>query len=277
MDSNYQYPPYNIALEDILRSSPSQQDSWFITYCNQPAVIIGRNQDALAETSISGLASGIPIFRRTTGGGAVYHDQGNLNWAFIQKGNLENRSQLVSLIIKGLRSLGLDVSEGARGGLYINAHKIGGTASSVSKGRLLFHGTLLVNSDLARLHACLAAESGAYRQSVSTGAAPQKGIPSVPSPVANISSFLPNISMPELKGALRRTLEQGNLLANDYSTSEIDTTLIKSTAVAYEDPCWIYGRLESHRARKDYHESARDFRQFSHPVGRCSPGIVHYH
>jgi len=277
IDSDYQYPPYNIAMEELLRSKSTKQGSWFLTYRNQPSVIIGRNQEALAETSTAGLASGIPIFRRTTGGGAVYHDEGNLNWAFIQNGSLEDRSSLVSLIIAGLRSLGLDVREGARGGLYIESYKIGGTASSVSNGSLLFHGTILIQTDLEQLHTCLAAESVKYRRVNSSNTLPYKGIASVPSPVANISSFLPTLSVPVVKQALHRAITHNSELNNNNNAPEINMALIQSMATAYEDPTWIYKRLDSHSDRKDHHESARDFRQLPQSAGRCSPGLIYHH
>jgi lipoate-protein ligase A len=160
-------------------------------------VIVGRNQNAPAELSPQARRRGVRVFRRTTGGGAVYHDAGNLNWSFIVSGGLQDRDRLLALVLDVLRTLGIAAAEGPRAGIYVNGRKIGGTASATGRGVLLFHGTLLVSTNLDELHHALAAHAPAY-----PAAGQLQGVRSVPSAVTTLAGLRPGLDVERLETAL---------------------------------------------------------------------------
>lgn len=194
MVSPFTDPPWNIALEEAMRGAAREGACLFCLYRNERSVIVGRNQSASAELTPGAALSGIRAYRRTTGGGAVYHDRGNVNWSFALPGGLDLRPSLLSLVASSLRPLGVVATADARGGLYLHGFKIGGSASAAGGGALLFHGTLLVDSDLDCLRLSLAAHREAgYRPGA---------VRSVASPVANLSGFVPGLGADALMAAL---------------------------------------------------------------------------
>lgn len=257
-DSDYHYPPSNIAIEETLRSWTDTDLVWFVTYTNSQSIIIGRNQAVEAERSAFAVENNIPAFRRSTGGGAVYHDAGNLNWAFIQTGTLEDRSHLLEQILTALHLLGLPIREGPRNGLYMGQTKIGGTASALSHGVLLFHGTLLVDSNLHRLRASLAAEQTGYKTQNRSEQNRQTGTASIPSPVANLSDYLPGLSVSAVKKALRETIRNRHRITNYYQPSLHFRSEIRKKAAIFRETDWVYRISNTDIDRKEHHESARN-------------------
>ncbi|MDR2918379.1 MAG: lipoate--protein ligase family protein [Tannerella sp.] len=148
-------------------------------YINRPSVIVGRNQSIEAEVNIPYCQQhSIEIYRRISGGGTVYHDYGNINYAFIMpKGDTPVLEiDFATPIIKSLQSFGINASVGQRKELLIDGKKISGTASHVTRDRILFHGTLLHHSDLSHLAYALQGN-----QSIRG-----KKVASIPSPVINL-------------------------------------------------------------------------------------------
>lgn len=180
-----------IALEECLVQSWSGSEIPFLLYVNSPSVIIGRNQNYWREVSPR---CRVPVYRRTSGGGAVYHDEGNLNWAFIIPRTIHSQEEELRLIIAALGHLGVPALPGQRGGLHVllsqgeGYFKIGGTARRFGTVNVLHHGTLLVHADLARMQASL---GGIH---VSEDAS----IPSVPAEVINLNSIMPGLSTASL-------------------------------------------------------------------------------
>lgn len=176
----------NLTLEEYLLTRTA--DEILLFYINSPAVVLGRNQKTEAETDLLYcMENTIEVARRISGGGAVYHDEGNLNWAFI--GNVKEGRMLdekpLHTMIGALASLGVDAVAGTRGELLVRGLKISGTASCIRKGRRLFHGTLLHCTDLTKMSRALSGDPTVR------GA----GVASVPSPVMNLSS-LPGLDVP---------------------------------------------------------------------------------
>jgi lipoate---protein ligase len=242
--SPWRHPPLNIALEEALRAELAANGGrgFFLCARNQPAVIVGRNQDALAELSPPARQRGVPVYRRTSGGGAVYHDEGNLNWSWIVPGGLEDRERLLALVLGVLRNLGIDAHEGPRSGIYVGARKIGGTACATGKGILLFHGTLLVSTDLDALHASLAAHAPAY-----AGEA-LPGVRSVPSELTTVARLRPGLDIAALETALFAALAPADAPRTPDSVLELDP--IEHLAQDYARESWILDRKPPARNRR---------------------------
>ncbi len=182
--SSYQDPALNLALEEILFNFKDEEFALF--YVNTPSVIIGKNQVLQNEVNEDFcIEHKIPIFRRISGGGAVYHDLGNLSYSFIS--NKSNKIYNLSAdflmpIIYGLNKLGIQTVIGKRKDLWLpDGNKISGTAAHITATRNLHHGTILYKSDITQLTNSL--DSNNIDVNL-------KGIASVVSPVKNISTYL---------------------------------------------------------------------------------------
>lgn len=193
-------PAWNLALEEVLLyHAPSE---YFMLWTNRPSVIIGRNQSAANEVNIHfAMKHDIPIFRRITGGGAVYHDEGNLNFTWIVNRQSEKDAEFFyHPIITALKAIGIHTSFNGRNDLITGNRKISGSAMLVQDGRVLFHGTLLIKSNLNMMEQILTPNSDKLYKN---------GVRSVRERVANasdIASALPAIC--ELRSLIFSSLEE---------------------------------------------------------------------
>lgn len=194
LQSPYTSPYYNLATEEYLFSK-TQDDILFI-YRNEPSVIIGSNQVVYNEVNVDFCTSNqINIVRRISGGGAVYHDPGNVNYSFISSKH-EDRPVLSNSflhpVIEALRQMGIRATIGQRKDLWLpDGFKISGTASHISRGRELHHGTLLFDTDTDKLRDALTPNPAGAVGAV-------RGTPSVPSPVKNIRNYLKEINSADI-------------------------------------------------------------------------------
>ncbi|MCC0633891.1 lipoate--protein ligase family protein [Clostridioides sp. ZZV15-6388] len=148
-------PYFNLALEEYLFLNEKYNDDIIIIWRNEESIFIGKNQNPYQEIHHDVIENGeIPILRRISGGGTVYHDLGNINMSFIQKNRslheidfLEHTKFMQSMLL----SFGLDVSITERKDLFLNGKKISGSAQSIKRQNSLYHGTLLYDSDLNKL------------------------------------------------------------------------------------------------------------------------------
>lgn len=177
-------PYYNLAFEELVLTTRTRGD-YLLLWQNRSAVVIGCNQNAEAEINRSFVeAHGIDVVRRTTGGGAVYHDTGNLNYSFITDaadGKAPAMERFSRPVADALKLLGLDAQTSGRNDILVAGRKVSGTAQRLHRGRALHHGTLLFDSNADML-------SGALNASPEKLQA--KGVKSVKSRVGNIRSFL---------------------------------------------------------------------------------------
>lgn len=180
--SNSRNAAENLALEQQLLLEP---ESVVLLYVNDKSVIVGRNQTIEAEVDCAYCKRhDIDIVRRESGGGAVYHDCGNVNYAFIvdaDKNPLDR--DYTEPIVWALRELGVDAVAGRRGEILVGGAKVSGSASMVKRSRVLFHGTLLFDSDLQMLDKALRGDESLRG----------KGVKSVRSTVCNLKPLLPNV------------------------------------------------------------------------------------
>ncbi len=228
--------PYeHLAAEECLLAQGSG-DSSLLLYRNRPAVVAGSFQNTHTETRAALLAQrNILLARRISGGGCVYHDEGNICWAFLlpcHQPELLRLGDHLEPLLHGLARLGVAAERGGRNELLLQGKKIGGSAARILRERLLFHGTLLYDSDLDAMDEALTPEPGA----VKTIAAQ-----SVRSPVVNVKSALNfGASTEEFLLELARALGDGA----EPAPLDLDV-LDQARALArekYETWDWIYGR-----------------------------------
>lgn len=203
----------------------------FCLWQNAPAVIIGLNQSAYAEVNLPYLeAHGIKLARRVTGGGAVYHDLGNLNYSIA--GPAKEVENYYDLMADALRRLGLPAERTGRNDIMVDGLKCSGWAKRLSKDRMMIHGTLMWDVDLEALTEALAVPGSKLSAA---------GIASVRSRVCNLRSRLSQFkTIDEFKAALHGILADG-----DYEIHLTDTQKAQITEQVqkkFSTWDWVYGR-----------------------------------
>ena len=175
----------NLALEEYVLRNRMGDDDLLLFYVNAPAIIIGRNQNTIEEINPDVVAEkAIRVVRRISGGGAVYHDLGNLNFSFMTRdvGSRFNRYEKFNgPVVDVLRTLGVAAEIGGRNDILVGGRKISGNAQFATPDRMFSHGTLLLDSNLDDVTAALRPRPGKVES---------KGVKSIRSRVANISEFL---------------------------------------------------------------------------------------
>ncbi len=181
-------PHYNLALEEYVLKYLDPQEDFVILWQNRPSIIVGRNQNTVEEINAEYVKKNdISVVRRLSGGGAVYHDSGNLNFTFIVKNDqdsVSNYRKFTKPVIDALNRLGIPAEFSGRNDIAIEGKKFSGNAQYYYRNRLLHHGTLLYNSELTRLQAALQVRADKISS---------KGIKSVRSRVTNIADYMENV------------------------------------------------------------------------------------
>ncbi len=187
LEKNSTDPWFNLAAEEVALKSSTEDI--LMLWRNQPSVVLGKHQNAMAEVNHDFVINqNIPVLRRITGGGTVYHDLGNLNYTLITSS--ENRERLIDFpkfaapVMQFLKQYGHKVSFYGKTNLGIQGKKFSGNAAHVFKNRVLHHGTLLFETDLEVL-----------QQTIRPGEAEvvDKAVKSVRADIVNLSDLLPDI------------------------------------------------------------------------------------
>jgi lipoate---protein ligase len=245
IDTNYDVPYVNFALEEYLLTDAPKEDFIFF-YIHKPSVIVGRHQNTLEEINKTFVdQEGIIVARRLSGGGAVYHDDGNLNFSFVQtaqESDMNNFKKFTLPIIKALRKIGIQAELSGRNDILIEDRKISGNAQYYKDGRILSHGTLLFNANLAKLSQALNVKELKIQS---------KGIKSVQSRVANIIDYMDTpITIYEFRKMILDFLND-NLGIEEYNLSNLELDHIERLAKSkFELWDWNWGRSPNFAIQK---------------------------
>lgn len=231
-------PYFNLAFEEYLFNL-DDNENYFLLWQNEPTIVVGKHQNTAKEINSEYVKEkGIHVVRRITGGGAVYHDLGNINYSFIIK-NMKKAdydfSKFTIPIIKALKKFGVESELSGRNDITIDGKKFSGNAQVVKNSKLLHHGTLLFDSKMDELTKAL---------NVSEDKFTSKGVKSVRARVTNIKDYMSeDITVSEFKEMLLKfmfdedkELKEGTLCQKDYD--EINS-LMENKYLTWE---WNYGK-----------------------------------
>ena len=229
-------PYFNIAAEEYLLTH--LENDCFMLWQNEPSVIVGKHQNTLAEINIDLVKQrNIPVIRRISGGGTVYHDLGNLNFTFIRKGQpgrLVDFSQFLQPTVDALVQMGIPARQFGKNDIRVNKLKISGNSEHVHRNKVLHHGTLLFNSNLEMLNNAIRPRSFSFKD---------KSVQSNRARVANISQFLSHsISIADFKNQILDSISKSENDILFYSMTPEDIHGINALAdKKYKTWKWNYG------------------------------------
>jgi len=232
--SDQQNPHYNLALEESLLNRVDEHDYILLFYQNENAVVIGKNQNPWRECRLPLMREeGCALARRITGGGAVYHDLGNLNFSFMMRRTAYKEQRQYEIILAALDTLGVAAHIEGRTSLYYKDRKFSGHAFCFRKNAALHHGTLLLRSDLDKLQRYL----GEAVSNIDT-----KAVASIPAKVMNLSEIVPSIDatsmMDLIVEAASKAFDRTPLL-QDVDSLGLDVVGKARQQASWE---WLYGR-----------------------------------
>lgn len=238
-------PYINLATEEyVLREIP---EDTFMLWRNQPAIIVGKHQNTLAEINVDYVKSNnIKVVRRLSGGGAVFHDLGNLNFTFTMKGeneNLINFRKYTEPILEVLQKLGIDARFEGRNDLTIDGRKFSGNAMHIWNNKVLSHGTLLFSAHMPDLHQALNADPLKFTD---------KAVKSVRSRVTNISEHLKSpLEVDSFAGLIEEHILQKYPDAHLIELSKTDHEKIQDLVdKKYSTWEWNFGYSPNYNFRK---------------------------
>ncbi|WP_019414504.1 lipoate--protein ligase [Paenisporosarcina sp. TG20] len=233
-------PRINLAIEEYaLQTMDVDKDSFFLFYINEPSIIIGKNQNTIEEIDTDFVdINGIHVVRRLSGGGAVYHDLGNLNFSFLTKDDgdsFRNFKKFTQPIVDALKEMGVDAELSGRNDILAEGRKISGNAQFTTKGRMFSHGTLMFNTEIDAVVSALKVRKDKIES---------KGIKSIRSRVANITEFLDKqTSIEEFRLKLLHSIFGGEEQVKLFELTEDDWTSIRALSKErYGNWDWNYGK-----------------------------------
>jgi lipoate---protein ligase len=239
-------PALNLALEEYVLKNVSSSEDFLLFYINEPSIIIGKNQNTVEEINASYVKeNNLHVVRRLSGGGAVYHDLGNLNFSFITNDDgksFHNYRKFTGPVVEALHKLGVAAELTGRNDIQVGERKISGNAQFVTKGRMFSHGTLMLDSEIENVVAAL---------NVNLEKIKSKGVKSIRSRVANISEFLQEpVTMEAFKRQLLASIFGGTEIP-EYKLTEADWEAVGRLAEErYRSWDWNYGKSPAFNLQK---------------------------
>ncbi|MET3549367.1 lipoate-protein ligase A [Paenibacillus favisporus] len=233
-------PAVNLAIEEFALKHLPMDDSYLLFYINRPSIIIGKHQNTIEEINQEYVKdNNIKVVRRLSGGGAVYHDLGNLNFSFITKDDGEsfhNFLKFTQPVIDALHHMGVNAELSGRNDLQVGEQKISGNAQFSTRGRMFSHGTLMFNLNLDDVQASLNANPEKFKS---------KSTKSVRSRVANISELMnQKMTIEDFRSELLRYIfgMEPNEVPQ-YKLTEADWEIINQISKdRYQNWEWNYGQ-----------------------------------
>lgn len=244
-NNNEHNPQINLALEEYIVRNFDETEDYLLFYINRPSIIIGKHQNTAEEINAEAVKDkNITVVRRISGGGAVYHDFGNLNFSFLTKYDskkVNNFIQFVAPIVEALKKLGIPAEMTGRNDIMAQGRKISGNAQFSTTKKMFSHGTLLFNSNI---------EDVVNALNVSGDKITSKGIQSVRSRVANITEFLDEnqkMDMEQFKNYILKEIfssqiSAGNPIPTITLTTEQWAEVHELSKNKYQTWEWNYGR-----------------------------------
>lgn len=221
------YNPYiNLSMEEKLMDNYEKGSLIFYLWQNQNTVVIGKNQCAADECNLALMReSNITLARRSSGGGAVFHDLGNLNFTFITGSDDYDIHKQLRVIQEALKTFGIESEFSGRNDLLVDGYKISGQAFLKKKGVSLHHGTLLVDVDLEHLGQYLKKDPTKLKK---------HGVQSHRQRVKNLKDFNEDLTIENIKISLKKAVEQV------YQVSLFNKDLIEANVEKYSSDSWLY-------------------------------------
>ncbi|QRG66752.1 lipoate--protein ligase [Brevibacillus choshinensis] len=231
-------PRINLAIEEYALKQLPASDDYLLFYINEPSIIIGKNQNTIEEINADYVAeNNIHIVRRLSGGGAVYHDLGNLNFSFITNDDgqsFHNFRKFTEPVVQALKGLGVEAELTGRNDIQVGERKISGNAQYSTKGRMYSHGTLLFASEMENVVSALKVNAEKIKS---------KGIKSIRSRVANITEFLDkDMTIEEFRLAILHSIFGGGEVEEYKLTEEDWANIHKLSRERYQSWDWNYGK-----------------------------------
>jgi len=227
--------PYrNLALEEVLLRSVRKGQCILYLWQNADTVVLGRNQNAWAECDPAALKrSGGRLSRRLSGGGAVYHDTGNLNFTFLCRAEDSDRDRETQVILEAVRRLGVSADRTGRNDLVHDGRKFSGHAYYRSGDAVYHHGTIMLRVDMGRLSDVLR---------VSPVKLEKRGVASVRSRVMNLCEVAPDLTPDAMADALEETFpEVYGLPCEELPEDFADPEALDRAEKRYASREWIWG------------------------------------
>lgn len=229
-------PAFNLALEEYVFEGLSKDYNYFILWQNAPTVVIGRHQNTFNEVDEAFIReNNVRVVRRLSGGGAVYHDLGNLNFTFIQDaaGKEPDLALFCHPVAKAIRSLGANAEVNGRNDITVDGMKFSGNAQYVKNGRVMHHGTLLFDSQLDNAAKALRPDPEKIKA---------KGVASVRSRITNLKPLLAEgTTLDTFREALLKALFEDEEMEN-YVLSDTDIAAITTLKEnRYDTWAWNWG------------------------------------
>lgn len=246
-NKNINDPSVNLALEEYCVRNLDKSNDYLLFYINEPSVIIGKHQNTIEEINSEYIIENkVQVIRRISGGGAVYHDKGNLNFSFITKHSqqsIHNFKLFTGPVIKVLSQLGVNAELNGRNDITVGGRKISGNAQFTDTKSMFSHGTLLFDSNLENVVKAL---------NVKTDKIESKGIKSIRSRVANIKEFITeNITINEFKEKIIYYIFNENNSVPVFQLNDEEwKDVYKLSHSKYKSWDWNYGRSPEYNIRK---------------------------
>ncbi len=262
IEREFTNPYFNIAAEEYVLRHFSEDI--FMLWRNEPCIIAGKHQNTLAEINVDYVReNNIPVVRRITGGGTVFHDLGNLNFTFVKNGKPEqlvNFRKFTQPIIEVLQQLGVEAKFEGRNDLTIQGKKFSGNAEHVHKNRVLHHGTLLFSAQLGNLSKALKVDPSKFSD---------KAVKSVRSRVTNISEHLTTpMDVMDFKHQILKHIQQTHPEMEIVNFTDEDVKNIQKLAdEKYQTWDWNFGysptynfnrRLKANGGNVEFHFEVKD-------------------
>ncbi|HZJ57740.1 MAG TPA: lipoate--protein ligase [Clostridia bacterium] len=228
-------PWRNLAMEEYLLEDVKPKECILYLWQNQNTVVIGKNQNAWKECRIRLLESeGGKLARRSSGGGAVFHDTGNLNFSFLVDKGFYDESRQLEVVLDAVNDMGIKAVFSGRNDLTVDGKKFSGNAFCFRKNSALHHGTILIAADMDKLTRYLEVPEDKIRS---------KGIESIRSRVVNLREYYPKLDVPSMIQALIRNFGRvyGQTQDISYGEEGFDQNLLNKLNEKYKSWEWRFG------------------------------------